>query len=233
MSIAAASLSGSGQSGSERSSIHEIREMDVADAPFTRGWSSAAVAVHSILSISTPMFLRLRVDDHPSLLVDFRHHAYDWSTPIERFPSHPANVDVETEATTESAPALFVLPGRSLDGLLWMMGLNSFGDLPASWLRPGDSYHLVRWPNLSQLRHTVAQMHMTAMLGNAALTPAQLANVAGVTLADAQRLINALSLMGILEASRGPEAPEPVSARRVIDTPAHGLFARLRVRLGF
>ena len=223
MSVAAAAVSGSEQG----------RDVDVADLAYTRGWSSAAIAVHSILSISTPMFLRLRVDGHPSLLVDFRHHAYDWATPAEYFPADPASVMVETEPTTDSAPALFLLPGRNLDSLLWMMGLNSFGDVSASWLRPGDRYRLIRWPNLSQLRHTVAQMHMTAMLGNAALTPVELASVAGVPLADAQRLINALSLMGILEATPAAEAPAPLSARAVQSAPAHGLFARLRARLGF
>jgi len=207
-------------------------DMDVADLAYTRGWSSAAIAVHSILSISTPMFLRLRVDGHPSLLVDFRHHAFDWATTAEHFPTDPSRVIVETEPTTESAPALFLLPGRNLDSLLWMIGLNSFGDTSASWLRPGDRHRLLRWPNLSQLRHTVAQMHMTAMLGNAALTVPELASIAGVTVADAQRLINALSLMGILEATRD-QTPPPVAAASEVVAPPTGLFARLRARLGF
>ena len=195
------------------------------------GWTSAAIAVHSILQIPIPMFLRLEPAGFGPITIDFRHHAFEWGTRLEDFPDEPATVLVETEPTTATEPPIFALPGQDLDTLLWVMGLHSFQDDRAFWLRPGDRYRLTRWPDLTSLDHTIDQMRMVAMLGNISLSVEQLAEAADVELAVAQRLVNALSLMGVVEsaiethARPVDEAPTPV--------PARGLFSRLRAKLGF
>ncbi len=204
---------------------------DISDIPYTVGWTRAAIAVHSILQLSSPMFVRLTADRTPPLLIDFRHHAYAWQLRLDEFPTDPIAVDVETEPTTAEAPALFALPGRSLDGLLWVMGINSFAGMEASWMRPGDRYKLTRWPNLIEHAHTLTQMRMTAMLGNVFLNAQELATAAGTEISEAQRLINAFSLMGILQRSGEISAPAVVPASPET-TEARGLFGRLRDRLG-
>jgi hypothetical protein len=195
------------------------------------GWTSAAIAVHSILQIPQPMFLRLEPAGFGPITIDFRHHAFEWGTPLSEFPDEPATVLVETEPTTADEPPLFELPGSNLDRLLWVMGLHSFQDDGAFWLRSGDRFRLSRWPDLTTLEHSMDQMRMIAMLGNIALTVEQLATAADVPLADAQRLINALSLMGVLESSAETSAAvieQPVPAAST----HRGLFSRLREKLG-
>jgi len=203
----------------------------VADNESPAGWTSAAIAVHSILQIPVPMFLRLQPEGYGPIIIDFRHHAFAWGTSLSSFPSNPATVYVETEPTTYEEPPLFLLPGTDLDRLLWVMGIHSFQDERAFWLRPNDSFRLLRWPDLAGLEHTVDQMQMIALLGNVALTVDELAATAGVPVAQAQRLVNALSLMGVLESA--VESRIAAHAQPAAATSTHrSLFSRLREKLG-
>lgn len=202
-------------------------ELSPQSLPTVIGWASAATAIHSVRRIPTPVLLRLDVVGHGSIAVDFRHHAFHWETPLERFPEDPGAVLVETHPTTADAPAPFDLPGRDLDGLLWLVGQHAFRDRAASWLWGDDRYRLTRWPNLAELPISLEQVRMTAMLGNVAATPAELADAVGVPVGEAQRLINAYSLMGILRSA--PAEAAPVAQ----PTPVRGLLGRLRQRLGW
>ena len=198
--------------------------------PVTVGWTHAAMAVHSVLRLNTPIHLRMHVEMHGPLLIDFRHHAFSWSTPLEYFPVDAVHTGLETEPTSADAPPLFELPGQDLDGLLWQMGINSFGGAAAYWLPPGERYRLTRWPNLTQHRHTMPQMQMMAVLGNTYVSTSELATLTGVEESEAQRLINALSLMRIL--TRTSAAPAAVVAAPTAATKRQSLFGRLRKRLG-
>lgn len=189
---------------------------EISAIPYTTGWTHAAIAVHSMQLIEVPMFLRLEADAHPPLLIDFRHHAFDWAVAMVDFPEHPLEVLVETEPTTVDAEPLFALPGRDLDSLLWEIGRHSFAGLPASWLRPHDRYKLTRWPEFSEHVTALTQMRMTAMLGNVYLTASELAIAAGVEEVEAQSLLNAFSLMGILQ-STGTLSAAPASNLRAIE----------------
>jgi hypothetical protein len=137
---------------------------------------------------------------------------------------------LETVFAGEGSPPMFELPGQDLDGLLWQIGLNSFDGAPAFWLAPGERYRLTRWPNLTQHSHNMSQVKMIAVLGNAYVSTAELAAYTGVDLGDAQRLVNALSLMRIL--SRSAEAPAVVVAPQTAAVKRQSLFGRLRKRLG-
>jgi hypothetical protein len=198
--------------------------------PVTVGWTHAAMAVSSVLSVKTPMNLRMNIEMHGPLLIDFRHHAFSWSTPLEIFPVDAVHTGIETVPTTAEAPPYFELPGQDLDGLLWEMGLNSFGGAPAFWLGPDERYRLTRWPNLTRHSHNMSHVRMIAALGNAYVSTAELAAFAGVGQSDAQRLINALSLMQIL--SRSAAAPAPAVAPPTAAAKRRSLFDRLRKRLG-
>ena len=203
---------------------------EAVDFPVTVGWTPAAMAVQAVLALNTPVHLRMLIDGHEPLLIDFRHHAFSWSTPLEEFPVDAVHTRLETVPTGAEAPPFFDLPGQDLDGLLWEMGNNSFGGAPAFWLSPGERYRLVRWPNLTQHSHNLRQVQMIAVLGNAYASTAELATFAGVEESEAQRLINALSLMRILTRSAAAPAaemiPQTAAAKR------RGLFSLLRKRLG-
>lgn len=199
-------------------------------SPVTVGWTEAAMAVMSVMSLKTPVHLEMHIEMHGPLLIDFRHHAFSWSTPLHMFPVDAVHTGLHTVPTSPDAPPFFELPGQNLDELLWEMGINSFGGAAAYWLSPDERYKLTRWPNLTQHSHNLTQVRMIAVLGNGYASVAELAAFAGVDVSDAQRLINALSLMRIL--SRSVAAPAPAL---VAPTPAakrRSLFDRLRTRLG-
>ena len=198
--------------------------------PVTVGWTHAAMAVYSVLRLNTPVNLKMHIEMHGPLLIDFRHHAYSWSTPLEYFPVDAVHTGLETESISDDASPLFELPGQDLDGLLWEMGINSFGGAAAYWLPPGERYKLTRWPNLTRHSHNLGQMKMMAVLGNTYATTTELAAIAEVEESEAQRLINALSLMRIL--SRSAEAPAAEVAPPTAAAKRQSLFGRLRKRLG-
>ncbi|WP_309713701.1 hypothetical protein [Pseudolysinimonas sp.] len=203
---------------------------ETVDFPVTVGWTQAAMAVTAVLSLNTPVHIRMVIEGHEPLLIDFRHHAFSWSTPLEDFPVDAVHTRLETVPTSADDPPYFELPGQDLDGLLWEMGLNSFGGGPAVWLSPGERYSLTRWPNLTQHSHNLRQVQMIAVLGNAYASTAELAAFAGVEVSEAQRLINALSLMRIL--ARSAAAPAATMAPQTAAAKRDSLFARLRKRLG-
>jgi hypothetical protein len=198
--------------------------------PVTVGWTQAAMAVYSVLRLNTPVNLRMLIEMHGPLLIDFRNHAFSWSTPLDQFPVDAVHTRLETEPTDADAPPYFELPGQDLDDLLWEMGINAFGGAPAYWLPPDERYKLTRWPNLTRHSHNLRQMRMMAVLGNTYASTAELAQLAGVEELEAQRLINALSLMRIL--SRSSVAVAVAVPTQTAAAKRQSLFARLRKRLG-
>jgi hypothetical protein len=198
--------------------------------PVTVGWTHAAIAVYSALRLDTPVNLKMNIEMHGPLLIDLRHHAFSWSTPLDIFPVDAVHTGLETEPTSADAPPFFELPGNDLDGLLWEMGINSFGGARAYWLPPDERYKLTRWPNLTQHSHTMRQTQMIAVLGNTYASTSELAALAGVEESEAQRLINALSLMRIL--ARSAAAPAAPVVTQTAAAKRQSLFGRLRKRLG-
>lgn len=195
------------------------------------GWTQVTFAINSILQLDTPMFLRIDVDEHEPLFIDFRHRAFVWATPLDDIPLHPRSVRFETEVAKLDAPPLFKLPGQSLNSLLWMLGLHAYSGQAAPWLRPDERYRLAQWPNLARHLHEMNQMHMLAILGNGYFSASELAKMAGVPEADAHSLVNALSLLRLLRVSEVvPALVMPTSDVPKESTPS--LFARLRARLG-
>lgn len=198
--------------------------------PVTVGWTHAAMAINSSLRLGTAVNLTMHVEMHGPLLIDFKNHAFSWSTPLELFPVDAVHTGLETSPTVEDGPPFFELPGEDLDGLLWVMGINSFGGARAYWLPEGERYQLTRWPNLTRHNHTMRQMQMIAVLGNTSATTKELATVVGVEESEAQSLVNALSLMGVLY--RSTAEPEVAIVKPTAAAKRKSLFGRLLKRLG-
>ncbi|MEO5919717.1 MAG: hypothetical protein ABIQ01_01100 [Pseudolysinimonas sp.] len=206
-----------------------------AEAPLDlAGWAGAATAVHACQQIPVPMTLRLDVAGHDVIAIDFAFNAFEWSGSLAEFPAEPAAVLVETRPGVPGTPSL-ILPGLPLDPLLWSIGFHAFGGDPAPWLIPGTRYRLRRWPSLAGISIDLDQVRMIAMLGNAFATADELAAAAGTLPEKARRLINALSVAGILRRSVGApplDAAVQTAAPTASGHPAVGLFARLRERWG-
>jgi len=200
--------------------------------PEIAGWAGAASAVHACQQMTMPMTLRLDVEGHDVIAIDFAYDAFEWSGSLETFPENPASVIVETRPGLPDAPTL-ELPGLPLDPLLWSIGFHAFGGEPAPWLVPGNRYRLRRWPALSGIAVDLDQVRMIAMLGNAFATADELAAAANTRTDDAHRLINALSVAGILRRTAGAPALEPpVQSEAPTASSTTGLFTRLREKWG-
>jgi hypothetical protein len=196
--------------------------------PYSPGWASAAIAIDSVKRIPVPLILRLEAPGYGPITIDRRSHAFDWMSSLSEFPPEPSEVLVETQVTTADAPSPFALPGRTLDPLLWLIGYNAFGGAPASWLRPGERYRLSRWPNLTELAISASQVQATAMLGSVFADATELAAATHGRVEDAQRMINAYSLIGILRSTAAVDVAPPL-----VIPATRGLFRRLRDRLRF
>ena len=200
--------------------------------PELAGWAGAATAVHAIQQMAMPMTLRLHVAAHDVIHIDFAYNAYEWVEPLDAFPVTPGSVLVETRPASADTPSI-ALPARQLDPLLFEIGWHAFGDAPAPWLVEDHRYRLRRWPSLSELTIGLDQVRMIAMLGNAFATADELAAAAHTPPSDARRLVNALSVVGILRRSAGAPAPDAAPAPgEVAPASTHGLFARLREKWG-
>lgn len=188
-------------------------------------WAEVAVAVNDAIQESAPIVLTVAVGPRDVLQIDFPRHSFEWSTPLNQFPVDATGLAISRQ------PAADPTPGASnLDGLLWTLGTNAFAGSPAPWLADGNRVRLSRWPNMPRHMHTMQQMFMLAVLGNAYFTAEELATAAKSTEAEAQDLINVLSLMRLLKYSS--EMPAPVIAVASPTKPSGNLFARLRARLG-
>ncbi len=196
------------------------------------GWGQVTFAINSILQLSAPMLLRIDVEGHDPLFIDFRHGAFVWATDLNELPVDAGNVTFETEQALEGAPPLFRLPGYSLDLLLWVLGNAAYRGRLAPWLRPGERYRLHQWPNLGQHLHEMTQTQMLAVLGNGYFSPSELAAAAGAPEDEAYNLINALSLLRLLRVSEEVSAIVIPGASTGEKEKGASLFARLRARLG-
>jgi hypothetical protein len=199
--------------------------------PELAGWAGAATAVHAVQQMPMPMTLRLHVDGYGVITIDPAFNVYEWSRSLSEFSLTPDSVRVETEPGLPDVPSV-ELPGRPLDPLLYAIGWRAFGDAPAPWLVDGHRYRLRRWPSLSELAIGLDEVRMIAMLGNAFATADELAAAAQIPPSDARRLVNALSVAGILRRTATAPALDAVTGSREAPPASTGLFARLRQKWG-
>lgn len=196
-----------------------------APPPAPPGWTGAAMAVHAVRRMPTPMIVSLQPTGFDPMLIDMRGYVYQWSAPLSEFPDNPETVLIGTRAIRDAEPAFagddFVdhppaFAGAALEPLLWLIGTRAFEGGRASWLRSGDRYRLYRWPDFSMLPMTDDERRVVKASAAAFMVIDKLAAKAKVDVATAQRVVNALSLMGLLRrhaaADAAPEAPPPPRA---------------------
>lgn len=172
--------------------------------PAPVGWTGAAMAVQSIRQIPRPILIALSVPGHNPIGIDLRSSTYVWDTALDEFPTEPGTVHVSTYPIESEDPG-FAGPAQGLDLLLWMIGLNAFPGR-ATWLRPGDRYRLKRWPDHDAFPHTPDQLRLIKTLAQGLMTVDKLAAKTKVDVAEAQRVVNALSLMGALRRIESADA---------------------------
>ena len=194
-----------------------------------QGWARVALVLQGLHRTAHAIIL-VELAEHGNLAIDWGRKDYWWNGAPATFPTDPTVVSVRM-MRGEDAELPFMLEAPApLEPLLWMIGLLAFPTSPAWWLTEDARYRAIRWPNYTVIDHTPEQMRMTAMLGGAPMTAQELAASAGVELGDAQQLVNALGLLGLLREVPITESDAPVIVAEA-PTQRKGLFARLRARL--
>jgi hypothetical protein len=194
----------------------------------TGTWAEVATAVRTALVQNAPVVLTVPVGPRDLLQIDIPRQSFEWATPLDQFPAGATGLTVASHPAADPSPSL-----GNLDGLLWALGNNAFNGTRATWLDEAQRVRLARWPNLPKHMHSMKQMYMLAVLGNAYFTAAELAAAVKGTEAEAHNLINALSLMRLLKySSEAPAFIIPAPVAEAAPQPSQGLFARLLARLG-
>lgn len=218
-------------------SVDDIRDRLIAVPAATRsggvparGWARLAMVLQGLHRTAHAIIV-VDMADGGNLAIDWGRKDYWWNGAPEVFPADPTIASIRMmRGDGAQLPFLRESP-LPLEPLLWNVGIAAFPTSQAWWFSDDSRYRAIRWPNYTVLDHDPDQVRMTALLGNAALTPGELALAAHVEPAAAQRLLNALGLLGLV---REFPAGEATPAASPVDVPTErgGLFARLRARLG-
>lgn len=190
------------------------------------GWARLAMVLHPLYGTHDALVLA-DLDEGSTVLVDWGRKHYWWRGAAV-VPNAPTIANVRLFRGEGARLPYMLEQPDDLSTLLWHIGINAFPHSPAWWLAEGQRYQLSRWPDFTSFAHDPEQVRMTALLGTGPFTAPELAAAAGVDPIDTQRLINALSLMGLLRETPielGEAPPAPVQRPR-------GLFSRLRSRWG-
>lgn len=123
---------------------------------------------------------------------------------------------VDAATVVPDVPSGEESPGiRSLDALLWRVGLRDEAGTAGDWARENTPVALRRWPDFGHLGAHRPHLTMTSLLTRRAHTVAELAAGAGSTPEQAIAFLNACALLGLVrtEQSRLP-APHAVEPRQ-------------------
>lgn len=186
----------------------------VSAPPPLPGWTAAAMAIHAMWRMPAPMVISLQPTGFSALDIDLRGYVYRWGDSIDDLPERPESVAISTWAIDDAEPAFAgddfrhrkAFEGDDLDPVLWLIGTRAFDGHRATWLRAGDTYRLYRWPYFDDLPITAEQKRIVSTSAKGFMTVEKLAARAKVDEQAAQRVINALSLMGLLRRNAAKDA---------------------------
>lgn len=197
-------------------------------------WAESAITLYSIVQNSAPVIAEMNIAATNSVLIDFRYRAFVSDEPIENLPCNPSRVLIRTEVAQPGQPPAIPLPGTGIDQLLWYVGINAFDGKPAPWIRSEDRYRLQRWPNFTEITYQMDHMRMTALIGNAFMNAQEMADAAGVPIETAVRMVNAYSLMGLLQTAvvQQPAVAINTQQQPLASRSVNGFFSKLRDKLG-
>ena len=147
-----------------------------APPPAPPGWTGAAMAVHAVRRMPTPMIVSLQPTGFDPMLIDMRGYVFQWSAPLTEFPDRPETVLIGTRAIRDAEPAFagddFVdhppaFAGASWRGSARSMVVGRTGRLPDEAHRAGRAEwhadrgrvlpHLARPQDLSAVSARIVQ----------------------------------------------------------------------------
>ena len=123
---------------------------------------------------------------------------------------------VEAATIAPDVPSGEEPPGiRSLDALLWRVGLRDEAGTAGGWARTNTPVALRRWPDFGRLGAHRPHLAMTSLLTRRAHTVAELAADSGSTPEQAIAFLNACALLGLVRTEQArPPAAHAVEPRQ-------------------
>ncbi len=199
-----------------------------ANAKNLYGWNQVASEIKRILDYAPNTVIRLAVQDKGILTIDPKYQAYQWSSPLTEFPLEIGSATLDAKKVEDGDPAILTQPGSEMGDILWLIGYNAFKGSRATWLNDNERYKLQKWPNLTSLGVGMEVVLISATLGNTPASAEELALSGGVSKEQANNIVNALSLMGLLSVHpyQGKTKFKGISNNK------DSLFNRLRQRWG-
>lgn len=112
---------------------------------------------------------------------------------------------------------------KSLDVLLWKIGLRQAGGPAAVWARDGNALRLRRWPDFGHLGAHRPHLAMTSQLTRVAMTPTELASAVGCEQDHVRAFLNACALLDLVQVEAGGTRGGAIATR-----PTGGLTKLMR-----
>lgn len=193
------------------------------------GWETIATNIKGLIEFPSNSVLHVAIEGQTVLIIDPQYKAYSWNVPLHDFPKTIGVASSEIIKVGDNDPAALQGMGNVLEPLLWLIGSNAYGGVPAPWLKKNERYKLVRWPNLTDFDLSLDQIYLTSVLGNTPASIDELVLSSGASESEVVNTINALSLMGILSTHpyQGSAGGVHFKQRR------NGLFAKLKAKIGW
>ena len=213
-----------------------MNDPDAFRQPTAEGWATIAGAINSMRAIQQPMTLAVTSPDFGTLWIDFVRERFYIDRALSAMPEYPRGIVLYSQPQPPGHELFPWVQWSPLDPFLWQIAPLAAREAPAMWRRRTDRYSLTRWPNLTQLPHTPADIRILAALGGGqALTAQEAAVIADVSDDDVERILDALSLMNCVESTLGspvppPEVEQATQRAQSATRREGGLFARLRRR---
>lgn len=157
------------------------------------GWLAVNFAINTAWENS---IIRVISHETPDVTIDCERGLYWCEVELDALPRKVRELTVRMQTKQQTSAPTHA--GRELQGLLWMLGVEIDFGKPITDVDPNNRFKLRGWPNTTTIRQSDLQVQMTSMLGNAFLTPAELAAVTDSNTFDATRLIAAYKIMGLI-----------------------------------
>ncbi|MEX0346379.1 MAG: hypothetical protein AB3N20_15755 [Rhizobiaceae bacterium] len=196
-------------------------------------WLALAQQLRAINQVpQTSGYLSVSIDSFPVATIDLGNNTYRRHANIRKLLAH-TNVINSIRSHEDSGPQAatdVILPS---DNFLWIAGLMAGNGRPVPWCPPDQAYLLKRWPNFSVLNHNMKMIEMAATMTRRPIRPKELSLISQTGEAQVWNFINAVSLLGLVEA-RVPEEPLTAQAPQAKSANGHDgvstLLNKLRKR---
>lgn len=210
-----------------------------SNTALSQDWLGLAQLLLTARSNANPGLLKLTIDGAAPLWADLKTGVYYAPFSLSQIAGPTNVISFERLEDHPDRGSIFLTPLKKIEPLQWLAGLRATPGRPAPWVKADVRFRLKYWPNLAELPHTVTQMSIIARLSHSAMTVEEAARASKADPAQVQNVVNALTLVGLVQedvTARQPLTPSAATKSSVSppQSPAvTSLLGRWRRKLGF